>query len=179
MDKISQFLRQIRANAINYHALLAISIFVLVWFYNDEVWLRVGEFIDLQSQGAFLKCSVFVVIFLLLWLMAELLCARIYAKFFIALLFIIAGISGHFIDLLHIEMNADIIGATMQSNKREIGDYLTARFALHLGLFVGIPLVLLYLIRTKKANLKSALLQKGAIIFALCVAISALYVAQG
>lgn len=179
MDKISQFLCQIRANAINYHALLAISIFVLVWFYNDEVWLRVGEFIDLQSQGAFLKCSVFVAIFLLFWLMAELLCARIYAKFFIALLFIIAGISGHFIDLLHIEMNADIIGATMQSDKREIGDYLTMKFALHLGLFVGIPLVLLCLIRTKKANLKSALLQKGAIIFALCVAISALYVTQG
>ena len=179
MNKISQFLRQIRANAINYHALLAISIFVLVWFYNDEVWLRVGEFIDSQSQGAFLKCSVFVAIFLLIWLMAEILCARIYAKFFIALLFIIAGIAGHFIDLLHIEMNADIIYATLQSDKREISDYLTARFALHLGLFVGIPLVLLCLIRTKKANLKSALLQKGAIILALCVAISALYGLQG
>ena len=86
--------------------------------------------------------------------MAELLCARIYAKFFIALLFIIAGISGHFIDLLHIEMNADIIGATMQSDKREIGDYLTMKFALHLGLFVGIPLVLLCLIRTKKGESK-------------------------
>ncbi len=105
--------------------------------------------------------------------MAELLCARIYAKFFIALLFIIAGIFGHFIDLLHIEMNTDIIGATMQSDKREISDYLMMKFALHLGLFVEIPLVLLFLVRTKKANLKSALLQKGAIILALCVAISA------
>lgn len=96
-------------------------------------------------------------------------CANL-RKIFIALLFIIAGISGHFIDLLNIEMNADIIGATMQSDKREIGDYLTARFALHLGLFVGIPLVLLCLIRTKKANLKSALLQKVRL-FLLCVSL--------
>ena len=174
-----RLLRQIHQNAINYHLLLAVSVFALVWFYNDEIWLRVGNFIDSQGEGAFFKYAVFLAIFLLLWLMAELLCARIYAKIFIALLFIIAGIAGYFIDLLHIGINADIISAVLNSDSREVSDYLTMRFALHLGLFVGIPLVLLYFIKLKKANLKSALLQKAIIITALIVAISTLYALQG
>ena len=173
---LSPFLRQ---NAINYHALLAISIFVLVWFYNDEIWLRVGEFISQKGESILLKYAVFCAIFLLLWLMAELLCARIYAKFFIAFLFVIGGIAGYFIDLLHIEINADIIVALLNTDRREATDYLTPKFALHLAIFVGIPLFALYFIKLSRANLKSALLQKGVIILALIVSICALYLAHG
>lgn len=166
-------------NTINYHLLLGVSLFSILWFYNDEVWLRVGEFLDLQGESALLKPLIFFAIFLLLWLMAEILCARIYAKFFIALLFIIAGIAGYFIDLLHIEINADIIGAVLQSDSREVSDFLSPKIALHLALFVGIPLVALYFVRIAKPQLKTALLQKSIIIASLLVAISALYLTQG
>ena len=166
-------------NAINYHLLMAVSLFSILWFYNDEVWLRVGEFLDLQGESALLKPLIFFAIFLLLWLMAEILCARIYAKFFIALLFIIAGIAGYFIDLLHIEINADIIGAVLQSDSREVSDFLSPKIALHLAFFVGIPLIALYFVRIAKPQPKIALLQKSIIIASLVVAISALYLTQG
>lgn len=173
---LSSFLHK---NAINYHLLLAVSLFSILWFYNNEVWLRVGDFVESSNESPLLKPLTFFAIFLLLWLMAEILCVRIYAKFFIALLFIIAGIAGYFIDLLHIEMNADIIGAVLQSDSREVSDFLTPKIALHLVLFVGIPLIALYFIKIAKKPLKSALLQKCAIIASLLVAISALYITQG
>ncbi|MGX3010565.1 phosphoethanolamine transferase domain-containing protein [Helicobacter sp. 23-1044] len=170
---------KLKGVALNYHALLAFSIFALVCFYNDEVWLRLGEFIDKSAESTLLKYTTTSAIFLLLLLMAEILCAKIYAKIFIALLFIIAGVAGYFIDLLHLEMNADIIAALLNSDKREIGDFVTLGFALHLVLFVCVPLVVLYFIRVKSLNLKSAILQKCAIIAFLSVTISALYLSQG
>lgn len=76
-------------------------------------------------------------------------------------------------------MNADIINAVLQSDSREVSDFLTPKIALHLMLFIGIPLIALYFIKITKPPLKSALLQKCAIIASLLVAISALYLAQG
>ena len=175
----ANLVRDLHKNAISYHFLLGVSLFIILWFYNDEVWLRVGEFIVSNNESPFLKPLIFVAIFLLLWLMAEILCARIYAKIFIALLFIIAGIAGYFIDLLHIAMNADIIGAVLQSDSREVSDFLTPKIALHLACFVGIPLIALCFIKITKPPLKSAILQKCAIIASLIALISALYLVQG
>lgn len=166
-------------SAINYHFLLACSLLIILSFYNGEIWLRVGEFIESSNESPLLKPLIFFAIFLLLWLIAELLCARFYAKIFIALLFIIAGIAGYFIDSLHIQMNADIINAVLQSDSREVSDFLTPKIALRLVLFVGIPLIALCFIKITKQPLKSALLQKCAIIASLLIAISALYLTQG
>lgn len=179
-SKIWANLRRILSlHKINYHFLLACSLLIILCFYNGEIWLRIGEFIASSNESPLLKPLIFIAIFFFLWLFAEILCARFYAKFFIALLFIIAGIAGYFIDLLHIEINADIIGALLQSDSREVSDFLSPKIALHLVLFVGIPLIALYFVRITKPPLKTALLQKSIIIASLLVAISTLYLTQG
>lgn len=44
-------------NAINYHFLLACSLLVILSFYNGEIWLRVGEFIESSNESPLLKTA--------------------------------------------------------------------------------------------------------------------------
>lgn len=129
-----------------------------------------------------LKSSIFLATFLLLLTMLEILIFRAYAKSLLCVFFVVAGVCSYFLDSLHISFSASIIDSFLQTNPREASDFLSPSFALHFGIFVALPLVILcalHFIAKRHNKTLTPKSHKPKILLTLLASIALLYALQG
>lgn len=136
-----------------------------------------------QSFARFwIKSSIFLATFLLLWTMLEIIMFRAYAKSLLGVFFVVAGVCSYFLDSLHISFSASIIDSFLQTNPREASDFLSPSFALHFGIFVALPLVILcatHLSTKLHSETLTPKSHKPKILLSLLASIALLYALQG
>lgn len=114
--------------------------------------------------------------------MLEILVFRAYAKLLLGVFFVVAGVCSYFLDSLHISFSASIIDSFLQTNPREASDFLSPSFALHFGIFVVLPLVILCALHFSTKRHSKALTPKShkpKILLILLASIALLYALQG
>ena len=129
-----------------------------------------------------LKSSIFIATFLLLWVMLEILCLSAYTKLLLGVLFVVAGVASYFLDSLHISFSASIIDSFLQTNPREASDFLSPSFALHFGIFAVLPLAILcaiHLATKGQSKIHTPKSHKLKILLSLLAILALLYALQG
>lgn len=162
----------------SYHLLIALCCCIFGIVYNLSFWERASSFVN-QNGGFSLYVSLFVAFVLIIWLCIEIITFRVYARYMLALLFLICACSAFFMDSLKIGINKSIIESLLNTSFREAKDFLSLKFIVYLIVAAFLPMCILFCIPLRQTSFIQDCKQKALIIPCLIILIGTLYVTQG